>query len=65
MAFQGTWMWQADHDLDGDGSSMVTVYSGRGLLSESQGPVWLVGTGGFRPYDRLLPSANLFIQNSG
>ncbi|KAF9532307.1 exo-beta-1,3-glucanase [Crepidotus variabilis] len=41
---EGTWVWQADHDLDGDGSTRVTVYSGRGILSESQGPVWLIGT---------------------
>ncbi|TFK19765.1 glucan 1,3-beta-glucosidase [Coprinopsis marcescibilis] len=42
---EGTWVWLADHDLDGDGFSQITVYSGRGLLSESEGPVWLVGTG--------------------
>lgn len=23
---------------------MITVYSGRGILSESQGPVWMIGT---------------------
>jgi len=43
--FEGTWIWLADHDfetLDGD---QTTIYSARGLLSESQGPVWLVGTG--------------------
>lgn len=33
-----------DHDLDGD-HSQLTTYSGRGLLSESAGPVWLIGTG--------------------
>ncbi|PCH36899.1 glycoside hydrolase family 55 protein [Wolfiporia cocos MD-104 SS10] len=42
---EGTWVWLADHDLDGDGSSQITVYSGRGVLSESAGPVWLIGTG--------------------
>ncbi|KAG6917782.1 hypothetical protein DXG01_001054 [Tephrocybe rancida] len=41
---EGTWVWLADHDLDGDGSSQVSLYSGRGILSESAGPVWLVGT---------------------
>ncbi|KAH9921800.1 beta-1,3-glucanase [Fomitopsis serialis] len=41
---EGTWVWLADHDLDGDGKSQITVYSGRGVLSESQGPVWMVGT---------------------
>lgn len=33
-----------DHDLDGD-NAQVTVFSGRGILSQSQGPVWLIGTG--------------------
>lgn len=41
-------MWLADHDLDGDGKSQITVYSGRGVLSESQGPVWMIGTGELR-----------------
>ncbi|KAJ9639673.1 hypothetical protein H2204_003744 [Knufia peltigerae] len=36
------WGWTADHDLDGNNSQ--TVGTGRGLLVESQGPVWLVGT---------------------
>ncbi|THH16183.1 hypothetical protein EW146_g4411 [Bondarzewia mesenterica] len=41
---EGTWVWLADHDVDGDGSSQITAYSGRGILSESQGPVWMIGT---------------------
>jgi len=41
---EGTWVWLADHDLDGDGISRVTLFSGRGILSESQGPVWMIGT---------------------
>ena len=45
ISAQGTWVWLADHDLDGDGRSQITVYSGRGVLSESQGPVWMIGTG--------------------
>ncbi|KAH8106772.1 exo-beta-1,3-glucanase [Cristinia sonorae] len=40
---EGTWVWLADHDLDG--STQLTLFSGRGILSESQGPVWLIGTG--------------------
>ncbi|TFK67130.1 exo-beta-1,3-glucanase [Pluteus cervinus] len=40
---EGTWVWLADHDLDGDGQ--ISIYSGRGILSESQGPVWMIGTG--------------------
>ncbi|EIW85955.1 glycoside hydrolase family 55 protein [Coniophora puteana RWD-64-598 SS2] len=41
---EGTWVWTADHDLDTTNSANVTVFSGRGILSESQGPVWLIGT---------------------
>lgn len=39
---EGTWVWLADHDLDGN--SQISIFSGRGILSESQGPVWMVGT---------------------
>jgi len=41
---QGAWVWLADHDLDLAGENRITVYSGRGILSESKGPVWLIGT---------------------
>jgi len=43
---EGTWVWLADHDLDepGGGQDLVSIYSGRGILSESAGPVWLIGT---------------------
>ncbi|KAF8584104.1 glycoside hydrolase family 55 protein [Ramaria rubella] len=41
---EGLWVWLGDHDLDGD-HEQITVYSGRGILSQSAGPVWLVGTG--------------------
>jgi len=40
---EGTWLWTADHDLDGDGSSQLNIFSGRGILSESAGPVWMIG----------------------
>lgn len=30
-----------------DNNAQVTVYSGRGILSQSAGPVWMVGTGVF------------------
>ncbi|KAF8582440.1 glycoside hydrolase family 55 protein [Ramaria rubella] len=40
---EGMWVWNGDHDLDGD-NDQVTVYSGRGIFSESAGPVWLIGT---------------------
>ncbi|KAF9483862.1 exo-beta-1,3-glucanase [Pholiota conissans] len=41
---EGTWVWLADHDLDGDGGTQIQIYSGRGILSESAGPVWMIGT---------------------
>ncbi|THH31142.1 hypothetical protein EUX98_g3028 [Antrodiella citrinella] len=40
---EGTWVWLADHDLDG--TEQITVFSGRGILSQSRGPVWMIGTG--------------------
>ncbi|KAF8549350.1 glycoside hydrolase family 55 protein [Imleria badia] len=42
--FEGTWVWTADHDLDASGSGQISVFAGRGILSQSEGPVWLVGT---------------------
>ena len=42
MRVQGLWVWTADHDLDS--GPQVNLYTGRGIMSESQGPVWLVGT---------------------
>ena len=42
---EGLWAWLADHDLDSGGSPQISLFSGRGIYSESQGPVWLVGTG--------------------
>ncbi|KAK7023969.1 glycoside hydrolase family 55 protein [Favolaschia claudopus] len=41
---EGMWVWLADHELDQDGTSVLTIFSGRGILSESQGPVWMIGT---------------------
>ncbi|KAJ6547049.1 exo-beta-1,3-glucanase [Mycena capillaripes] len=41
---EGTWVWLADHDLDGNGATQISLYSGRGILSESAGPVWMIGT---------------------
>lgn len=31
--------------MDADGQ--ITIFAGRGILSESRGPVWLIGTGEF------------------
>ena len=41
---QGTWVWTADHDLDAKNSPQISIFTGRGILSESAGPVWFIGT---------------------
>ncbi|KAK7449683.1 hypothetical protein VKT23_013156 [Stygiomarasmius scandens] len=41
---EGTWVWLADHDLDSAGGTQISIFSGRGILSESAGPVWMIGT---------------------
>ncbi|KAH7925008.1 glycoside hydrolase family 55 protein [Leucogyrophana mollusca] len=41
---EGTWVWTADHDLDDPLSQQTNVFTGRGILSESLGPVWMIGT---------------------
>ncbi|XWW97896.1 hypothetical protein V2A60_005892 [Cordyceps javanica] len=49
--FENVWLWVADHDIDDpdwdDDNNFMTqcsVYVSRGLLVESQYPVWLYGT---------------------
>ncbi|KAJ2894209.1 hypothetical protein MKZ38_007825 [Zalerion maritima] len=49
--FENMWLWVADHQIDDTDTSSplnpivpITVYAGRGLLVESQEPVWLYGT---------------------
>lgn len=41
---ENTWFWVADHDLDLDKDKQLNIYSARGALFQSQGPVWLWGT---------------------
>ncbi|OQE24328.1 hypothetical protein PENSTE_c007G09142 [Penicillium steckii] len=41
---ENNWYWTADHELDLDDHSQINVFTGRGVLIESQGPVWLWGT---------------------
>lgn len=42
---ENTWFWVADHDLEiGADSQQIDLYNGRGVLIESQGPVWMYGT---------------------
>jgi len=38
------WGWVADHEMDLLDHNQISIYSGRGILIESQGPVWLYGS---------------------
>lgn len=41
---ENAWFWVADHELDLPDHKQINIYNGRGVLVESQGPVWLYGT---------------------
>ncbi|GME38724.1 Pectin lyase fold/virulence factor [Neofusicoccum parvum] len=41
---ENVWLWVADHDIDDASLRQITIHAGRGLLVESAGPTWLVGT---------------------
>lgn len=41
---ENVWFWVADHELDITTHNQTDIFNGRGLLIESQGPVWLWGT---------------------
>jgi glucan 1,3-beta-glucosidase len=43
--FENLWAWTADHDMDSpnDPQTNINVYTGRGILIESQGPTWFYG----------------------
>ncbi|KAI9566967.1 glycoside hydrolase family 55 protein, partial [Boletus coccyginus] len=41
---EGTWIWTADHDLDDPEGRQISIFCGRGILSQSFGPVWMIGT---------------------
>jgi glucan 1,3-beta-glucosidase len=41
---ENVWYWVADHELDITAHNQTDIFNGRGLLVESQGPVWLYGT---------------------
>ncbi|RYP69856.1 hypothetical protein DL771_005867 [Monosporascus sp. 5C6A] len=50
--FDNVWVWIADHDLDDplnaeafNGKNVVSIYVGRGVLIESDGPTWFWGGG--------------------
>ena len=41
---ENNWFWVADHELDLADHNQIDIYNGRGVLIESQGPVWMYGT---------------------
>ncbi|KAK1765614.1 pectin lyase fold/virulence factor, partial [Phialemonium atrogriseum] len=42
---ENTWFWVADHSLEpADKSQQIDIFNGRGVLIETQGPVWGFGT---------------------
>ncbi|KAK4202936.1 glucan 1,3-beta-glucosidase, partial [Triangularia verruculosa] len=69
--FENFWAWVADHDIDmslpremNSSKSQISVFGARGILIESQGPVWLYGTGSehliFYQY-QLLNAKNVYL----
>ncbi|KAI8958788.1 glycoside hydrolase family 55 protein [Daldinia sp. FL1419] len=41
---ENCWFWVADHELDRDDHNQINIFNGRGVLVESQKPVWFWGT---------------------
>ncbi|KAK5164580.1 uncharacterized protein LTR77_009786 [Saxophila tyrrhenica] len=41
---ENTWFWVADHDLDHETPQQISLYSARGALIQSEGPIWMWGT---------------------
>ncbi|KAI1759328.1 glycoside hydrolase family 55 protein [Hypoxylon sp. FL1150] len=41
---ENCWFWVADHELDMEDHDQLNIYNGRGVLIESQKPVWFWGT---------------------
>jgi glucan 1,3-beta-glucosidase len=46
LYMENNWLWVADHDLEDNAYTQITVFAGRGLLIEStNGKIWLSSTG--------------------
>ena len=43
--FENVWAWSADHDIDTSSETQINVFTGRGILIESQGPCWFYASG--------------------
>ncbi|KAL1876708.1 hypothetical protein Plec18167_005116 [Paecilomyces lecythidis] len=41
---ENSWYWVSDHDLDSSSHNQISIFNGRGVLLENQGPVWMYGT---------------------
>ncbi|KAF2771940.1 putative exo-beta-1,3-glucanase [Teratosphaeria nubilosa] len=41
LIMSNNWGWVSDHELDLSDHNQIQVYNGRGMLVESQGPVWM------------------------
>ncbi len=44
LIMSNNWGWVADHEMDLLDHNQIDIYNGRGVLVESQGPVWMYGT---------------------
>ena len=44
LLMENNWMWVADHEMDQAPNNQINIYNGRGVLVESQGPLWMYGT---------------------
>lgn len=44
LIMANNWGWVSDHELDLTDHNQIDIYNGRGILVESQGPVWMYGT---------------------
>lgn len=44
VLMSNNWGWVSDHELDLADHNQINIYNGRGVLIESQGPVWMYGT---------------------
>ena len=43
LMMSNNWGWVSDHELDLLDHNQIDIYNGRGVLVESQGPVWMYG----------------------
>ena len=44
LIMANNWGWVSDHELDLTDHNQIDIYNGRGILIESQGPVWIYGS---------------------